>query len=83
MNPNARGTVWLDTKGAAAYLAMTPKNFYYFLDEERKRQPQRLKIHWIGARMRFRPADLDKCVEEEPTAAAESTPPLQLVRGAR
>lgn len=77
MNPKQSGVAWLNTEKAAAHLGFpSVAAFHKFIQEERKRPNSRLKVHWIGPRMRFRAHELDACVEAEPSSVSR----LRIVR---
>lgn len=79
MNPNVRGVAWLRADQAREYLGFaTMAGFTKWVQRERARRPQRLKVNWLAGRMRFRAANLDACVEEERSAASQ---PLRMVGG--
>jgi hypothetical protein len=44
--------------------------FYQLLYVERRRSPQRLKVHWLRGKKRFRRVDLDALLEPEAETAS-------------
>jgi hypothetical protein len=75
MNPNVRGVAWLTADQAREYLGFsTLQAFHKFVQRERARVPQRLKVSWLAGRMRFRAANLDACIEDEQVAVDQRVP---------
>ena len=68
---------WFSTKRAAAHLDLSLKAFYHFLEGQRE-QKDGLRVHWLGGRMRFRRADLDRCVKSEPQVQVEERSGIRL-----
>jgi hypothetical protein len=69
MNRHVRGVAWLSADQAREYLGFeTMSAFHKFVQRERARNPQRLKVSWLAGRMRFRASNLDACIEDEPAA---------------
>ena len=67
---------WLNAEAAAEYLGIRTMNaFYVFLHKERSRK-NGLRIHRLHGRLRFRIADLERCIEQEPDVAAITEAPL-------
>jgi hypothetical protein len=52
--------------------------FYQLLYVERRRSPQRLKVHWLRGKKRFRRVDLDALLEPESGAPSQG---LRVVAG--
>lgn len=65
-----KDVAWLDTRSAAAHMGFrTVSAFHKWLQGERKSGRTRVKVYWLGNKMRFREANLDACMEPEPAAA--------------
>lgn len=70
---------WLSAREASAYLDFpSVVAFHRWAQRERRKAQPRLRVHWLGRRMRFRQVDLDACLEPEPMRS--DRPRLRAIR---